>query len=79
MTTYEILSLLLTLSGGWIAFMSVSLSVIYFLITKGVTAPHRQKCGQLLLSSRPNAFFPNHLHRCMMRKIGHALSYSLLV
>ena len=42
-----------------------------FLITKGVTAPHRQKCGQLLLSSRPNAFLPNHLHRCTMRKIDH--------
>ncbi|MET3655814.1 hypothetical protein ABIC55_000898 [Sporosarcina psychrophila] len=34
MTTYEILSLLMTLSGGWIAFMSVSLSVIFFLSRK---------------------------------------------
>ncbi len=31
MTTYEVLSLLMSLSGGWIAFMSVSLSVIVFL------------------------------------------------
>ncbi|XKI11250.1 Holin [Sporosarcina sp. ANT_H38] len=34
MTTYEILTLLISLSGGWIAFMSVSLSVIFFLSQK---------------------------------------------
>ncbi|NYF23940.1 hypothetical protein HDC33_000765 [Sporosarcina sp. JAI121] len=34
MTTFEILSLLISLSGGWIAFMSVSLSAIIFLSRK---------------------------------------------
>ncbi len=40
-----------------------------FLIAKEVIAPHRQKCGQLLLSSRPNAFIPNNLHRRTLCKI----------
>ncbi|MBE1556916.1 hypothetical protein H4683_004042 [Filibacter limicola] len=34
MTTYEILSLLILLSGGWLTFMSVSLSAIFFLSRK---------------------------------------------
>ena len=34
MTTYETLSLLLQLSGGWIAAISVLLSVIFFLSKK---------------------------------------------
>ncbi|SER64932.1 hypothetical protein SAMN05518872_101484 [Psychrobacillus sp. OK032] len=34
MTTYELLSLLIQLSGGWIAFMSVALSAIFFLSRK---------------------------------------------
>ena len=42
MTTYETLSLLLQLSGGWIAAISVLLSVTLFLVKKEVIVFPRQ-------------------------------------